>query len=116
MVLCTHTFLLISPKISPNTSASFLVRVPTAVTKHRDQKQLGKERAYFTHSSIEQFLIKSSEGRNSSRAGSWRQELMQRPWKGATYWIASQGLLCLLSYSSGVAAPTIGWALPMITN
>jgi hypothetical protein len=43
-----------------------------------------QERVYFTHSSISQFIIESSEGRNSSRAGTWRQELMQRLWRGAT--------------------------------
>ena len=31
-------------------------------------------------------------------AGTWRQELMQRPWKGAAYWLAPRGLLNLLSY------------------
>jgi hypothetical protein len=26
------------------------------------------------------------------------QELMQRPWRGVTYWLASHGLVSLLSY------------------
>jgi hypothetical protein len=41
-----------------------------------------EERVDWTHSSIEQFITESSKGRNSSRAGTWRQELMQRPWGG----------------------------------
>ena len=50
------------------------------------------------------------------RTGTWRQELMQRPWSAA-YWLASPGLLSLLSYrtqdtSPGMAPPTTGWALP----
>jgi hypothetical protein len=32
------------------------------------------------------------------KSGTWRQELMQRPWKGAAYWLAPHGLLSLLSY------------------
>jgi hypothetical protein len=28
------------------------------------------------------------QGRNSRRAGIWRQELMQNPWKSAVYWLA----------------------------
>jgi hypothetical protein len=44
-----------------------------------------------------------------------KQELMQRPWRDATYWLASLGLLSLLSL--GMAPPTMGWALPpLITN
>jgi hypothetical protein len=27
-----------------------------------------------------------------------KQELMQRPWRGVLYWLASPGLLSLLSY------------------
>ena len=40
--------------------------------KHPSQKQAGEERIYFTHCSIYQFFIKSSEGRNSHKAGTWR--------------------------------------------
>ena len=41
---------------------------------------------------------KGSQDRNSHRAGTRRQELMQRPWRVAAYWIASPVLLSLLSY------------------
>jgi hypothetical protein len=34
------------------------------------------------------FIIRSSEGRNPSRTGTLGQELMQRPWRGAVYWLA----------------------------
>jgi hypothetical protein len=33
-------------------------------------------------------IIKGHQGRNSKRAGTWRQELMQRPWMDAAYWLA----------------------------
>jgi hypothetical protein len=44
------------------------------------------------------FHIKESQDENSSRAGTWRQELMQSPWRSTAYWLAHQGLLSLLSY------------------
>jgi hypothetical protein len=36
--------------------------------KHHGQKQLGEERGCCIHSSIEQLIIKGSEGRNSRMA------------------------------------------------
>lgn len=41
-----------------------------------------------------QSIIGGSQDRNSSRVGTWRHELMQRPWMGAAY-----GLL-LIAYSA----------------
>jgi hypothetical protein len=38
-----------------------------------------------------------SQDRNSNRTESRRQELMQRPWRGAVHWLAPHGLLSLLS-------------------
>ena len=46
------------------------------------------------------FLIKYSKGWNSHWAGTWRQELIQRPWRGAAYWLDPHDLLSLLSYRS----------------
>jgi hypothetical protein len=46
-----------------------------------------------------------SQHRNSHRAGTWRQELMQSPWRDVTYWFASPGLLSLLSYRTQVYQP-----------
>jgi len=56
------------------TDLNFCLRVCIAVVKHHDQKQLvGK------------------------RAGTWRQELMQRPGRSAVYGVAPHGLLGLIS-------------------
>ena len=50
------------------------------------------------------------------------QELMQRPWKGAAYWLAHHGLLSLLSYRTQNHQPRDGIThhglgpLPLITN
>lgn len=69
-----------------------------AMMKYHDQSNLGKERVYFTHHSTEQLIIKSNEGRNSRRAGTWRQQLTQKPLRGAGGWLAPHSLLSLLSH------------------
>jgi hypothetical protein len=66
--------------------------------------------------STSQFIIQGSQDRNSNRAGSWRQELMRRPWRVLLAGLLSC-LLGLLSYRTQNHQPkatptTIGWALP----
>jgi hypothetical protein len=61
-------------------------------------KQLGEERVYSAYTFTSQFIIKRSQGRNSSKAGTWSQELMKRPQRGTAHWLVPHGLLCLLSY------------------
>jgi len=39
------------------------LRVPIAVMKQNDQKQLGEERVYFTYLSLSQFIIEGSDGK-----------------------------------------------------
>ena len=77
-----------------------LVRVSIAAMKHYDLKVIGKERIYVAHTSTSLFIIEGSQDRNSNRAGTWRQELMQRPWRGAAHWLALHGLLNLISYKT----------------
>jgi hypothetical protein len=56
--------------------------------KHSDRKQLGEERVYImAYTSTPLFSIGGSQDRNSSRAGTWRQELVQRPQRRAAYWL-----------------------------
>jgi hypothetical protein len=55
--------------------------VSIEVRKHHDQKQVGKERVYSAYPT--RSIIKGSQDRSSSRDGTRRQELMQRPWRGA---------------------------------
>ena len=62
------------------------------------KKQVVEERVYSAYTSTLLFITKGSQDRNSHRAGTWRQELMQRPWRDVPYWLASPGLLSLLSY------------------
>jgi hypothetical protein len=45
------------------------------------KKQVGEERIYSAYTPTFLFITKGSQDRNSHRAGSWRQELMQKPWR-----------------------------------
>ena len=56
--------------------------------KHYDPNKLGGVYLAYTPMSI----TEGSQDRNSNRAGTWRQEPMQRPWRGAAYWLAPHGL------------------------
>jgi hypothetical protein len=56
-----------------------LVRAFIAVMKHHKQRHLWRKRFISDYSSISQFIIERIKGRNSNQAGTWRQELTQRP-------------------------------------
>ena len=75
-----------------------LVRVSILTQNIMTKKQVGKERVYSSYTSTLLFITKGGQAWNSHRVGTWRQELMQRPWRVAAYWIASPGLISLLSY------------------
>jgi hypothetical protein len=51
------------------------------------KKQVGEERVYSAYISTLLFIPKEV------RTGTWRQELMQRPWRGVAYCLAFLGLL-----------------------
>jgi hypothetical protein len=44
-----------------------------------------------TYSSTVQSITEESQERNSNRTAIWSQDLIQRPWWGAAYWLASHG-------------------------
>ena len=62
------------------------VKVSIMVMKHRGQTRLESQ------------SIKGNWGKNSKWAGTWRQELMQEPWKCAPCWLVPHDLLSLFSY------------------
>jgi hypothetical protein len=70
------------------------------------KKQVGEKRVYSAYTSMLLFITKGSQDWNSSR--SEKQELMQRPWRDVTYWLASPGLLSLLSYRTQDYQPRDG--------
>jgi hypothetical protein len=72
------------------------------------KKQVGEEGVYSAYTSTSLFITKGSQDRNSHRAGTWRQEVMQRPWRDVSYCLASPGLLSLLSYRTQDYQPRDG--------
>jgi hypothetical protein len=79
-----------------------LVRV-TIVEKYHDQSNFrGKGLFQLTLPGNTPSLREVSKGRN------WRQELMQKPWRGAIYWLASGGFLILLLIEPRTSCPE--WA------
>jgi hypothetical protein len=68
--------------------------------KHGDQSNLGRKgltwlKIHIISTSL--FINEGSQDRNSTRAGTWRQELMQISWRGVANWLVPLGLLNLLS-------------------
>jgi hypothetical protein len=57
------------------------------------KKQVGEKGVYSAYISKLLFITKGSQNRNSYRARTWRQDLMQRPWRIAAYWLASPDCL-----------------------
>jgi hypothetical protein len=67
-----------------------LVRAAIDERKHHDQSSLWRKG--FAH-----FMLPyRSSSSKEVWTGTWREKLMQRPWKGATYWLVPHGLLSQL--------------------
>lgn len=76
----THTFSHCTGKyytVGRKNVVSVLVGVPIAMMKHHDPKQPKEERVCFADTSLSLFIIEGSQGRNSNRIRTWRQELIQ---------------------------------------
>jgi len=74
-----------------------LVMIIIAVMKHYDQKHLVEESFLTYISLLYHYSLLKEFNWDSSRVGTWRQVLMQRPWRGAAYWLAPHDFLSLLS-------------------
>ena len=62
------------------------------------------------------FITEGSQDKNSNRVGADAEGM--EGWRGAAYWLASLGLLSLLSCEPRtsnlrMATPTMGWVLPI---
>ena len=75
------------------------------------KKQVGKERVYSAYT----FHIAVHHHRKSGQELKQvrKQELMQRPWRDVPYWLASSGLLSLLSYRTQDYQPTHKGPFPL---
>jgi hypothetical protein len=74
--------------------------------KHHDQEAVGEERvysAYTFHIAVHHQQMSGLEFKQVRK-----QELMQRPWRDVLYWLASSGLLSLLSYRTQDYQPRDG--------
>ena len=95
------------------------LRDTIAVMKHHDQKQAGEERVYF-HLAYTIISLEEVGTGTQNRAGTWRQDLIQRPWRGAAYWLALPlhpacsdcYLIELRTTSPGMIPPKMGLAFP----
>ena len=85
--------------------ARVLLRQSNTVTK----MQVGEERVYLAYTSVLLFIIKGSQGKDSNRAGTWRQELMQRPWRSAAHGLAFSACFLVVSRinNPGMEPPTM---------
>jgi hypothetical protein len=66
------------------------------------KKQVREERVYSAYTSMLLFITK--EVRTGTQAGQ-EAGAEQRPWRDVPYWLASPGLLSLLSYRTKTASP-----------
>jgi hypothetical protein len=85
--------------------------------KHHDQEAVGRKRLIQL---ILPYCCSSPRKSGLELKQVRKQELMQRPWRDVLYWLASPGLLSLLSYrikttSPEMVPPTRGLSL-LITN
>ena len=88
----------------------------TEMEKLRPKSKPGGQRLFSLHFQIIVHHWKKS-GQKLKAEGIWRQELMQRPWKGVTYWLASPYSACFLreprTTNPGKVPPKMDCALPV---
>ena len=70
-------------------------------------QQVGEERGLF---SLHIHIAAHHQRKSGLKLKQVReQELMQRPWRDVTYWLASHSLLSFLSYKTQVGLLVQGW-------
>ena len=84
------------------------------------KKHVRVERIYSAYTSTLLYVTKGSQDRNSHRARTWRQDLMQKPWR--VLFIVLLTLVCSAYFlieprttNPGMTPPTMGCALPALS-
>ena len=96
------------PDTLQNLSADVLVRVSITATKYQDQKaSWGGKDLFSSHFQIIVHHWRKS-GQELKQGRILRQELTQKPWRDAAYWLASHALLSLLPYRTQDHQPRDG--------
>jgi hypothetical protein len=102
----TMTLLLRGKLTALSAFINVIVRVSIPAQNIMTKKQVGEERVYSAYTSTLLFITKRKSGLELKQVR--KQELTQRPWKDVTYWLASPGLLSLLSYRAQDYQPRDG--------
>jgi hypothetical protein len=76
--------------------------------KYHYRSNLGRNRFIWLTLS---YTVEGSQDRNSNRAGIQRQELMQRPWMAAAYFLANLFSYRTQDHLLSGSSTLIGWAL-----
>jgi hypothetical protein len=90
-------------KLSKKTILPCLSQGFYSCTNIMNKKQVGEERVYSAYTFHTAINHKRKSGLKLKQVR--KQELMQRPWRDVTYWLASPGLLSLLSYRTQDISP-----------
>ena len=102
-------------RLLPSGQSTVSARVSPAGMKYQDPS-ISSRRKVFTWLTLP-VPLHSKSLQELKQAGSWRQELWQRPWRPAAWWIASCGLLSFFSPTSYNQLPRddsahMAWVLP----
>jgi hypothetical protein len=76
----SHNLMKPSPKLTIYL-VTVLVIVCIPAQNFMTKKKVVEGRVYSSYTSTFMFITKGSQDRDSQRAGTWRWELMQRPWR-----------------------------------
>lgn len=96
----------LQPGISFYPSLSSIVMI-----KPPDTKRLVDERVYFNLLSRKQAVSEGSQGGTLSRAGTWRQDLKQKPRRNITYWLVPMTRSAFLVYPRTSSQVSCCWSL-----
>ena len=100
---------------SPHKNGEQFPNIPVlVVTKHDNEKQLGENQVYFIHRSVQLSIFKSSEDRNSSRAGALQAGADAKGRESTAYRLEYHGFTVRFLIEPRITCP--GVAQPIISG